>query len=482
MSEPKNLDFKLFPKTVSFCVAAWTYWAMSSGAVVMAQEVITGAATQTPENATSTPNDANNDNVKVNSSTVNNSDQPIVVDGDGVEEEVNDGELQYLDQELNKQNKQIKLNSKKTQKYKKLSKTTEKLSNVTEQYVEEKKNSEGVIKEYNLKIKCLMDESETDPECLDYAKENNKEKNKDDQNKAVISGATSNGVQDQTSLQQSAPQVVPTPAQPIIIQNVMPQTAVPAAEKSTENNTNTDQIPNSLYPEPLVGENSKNYSEQTIEQKSATLDNSDKMKVYPFMGMTSYQGEGIYNVQTSSHLGVRIESMPYAHFIMGLGYTYNDLSSPDFGYTSSFYDSGYEHYFGAQREVKYTSSAVDLYVKGLIIQSGKFSPYILAGVGYTMADLKYDDNRDYRYQTYSYGGESINSNFVTGTVAVGVDYSFTNTFGANVEFGYQRGLNNLNSNNNQSQYYPDLVRLQRLADQFADANAYQLQAGILIFF
>lgn len=46
---------------------------------------------------------------------VNNDAKPLIVDGEGVSEEVTDPELEYLDSELKKQGQQIQLNSKKTQ-------------------------------------------------------------------------------------------------------------------------------------------------------------------------------------------------------------------------------------------------------------------------------------------------------------------------------------------------------------------------------
>lgn len=87
-----------------------------------------------------------------------NSD-PIDVDGYLHEKQVTDHELEQIKGEIRKQKNEVQLNKEKTKGFKELSRTTEKLSETTEEYIDEKKNAQGEIAEYNKKIKCLMEEN-----------------------------------------------------------------------------------------------------------------------------------------------------------------------------------------------------------------------------------------------------------------------------------------------------------------------------------
>lgn len=87
-----------------------------------------------------------------------NSD-PIDVDGYLHEKMVTDGELEQIRGEIRKQKNEVQLNKEKTKGFKELVKTTEKLSETTEEYIDEKKEAQKEIAEYNKKTKCLMEEN-----------------------------------------------------------------------------------------------------------------------------------------------------------------------------------------------------------------------------------------------------------------------------------------------------------------------------------
>ena len=84
---------------------------------------------------------------------------PINVDGYLQERQVTDGELESIRNEIRKQKGEVILNKEKSKGFKELSKTTEKLSETTEEYLDDKKEAQAEIAEYNAKIKCLMEEN-----------------------------------------------------------------------------------------------------------------------------------------------------------------------------------------------------------------------------------------------------------------------------------------------------------------------------------
>jgi hypothetical protein len=97
--------------------------------------------------------------------------RPINVDGYYREKEasVTDPELQTIHSEIKKQKEAIVLNKVKAKKFKELSKSTEQLSETTEEMLLEKKAVQEEIANYNLKVKCLGEET-PGPECEKFNK------------------------------------------------------------------------------------------------------------------------------------------------------------------------------------------------------------------------------------------------------------------------------------------------------------------------
>ncbi len=105
-----------------------------------------------------------------------NSD-PIDVDGYLAEKQVTDHELETIKNEIRKQKGEVVLNKEKSKGFKELSKTTEKLSETTEEYIDDKKDAQKDIAEYNAKIKCLMEENPT-KDCDKYIR--NRDRHEDE--------------------------------------------------------------------------------------------------------------------------------------------------------------------------------------------------------------------------------------------------------------------------------------------------------------
>jgi hypothetical protein len=410
---------------------------------------------------------------------VNNSGKPIQVTGNGKKQEVSeaddiedttdsDEEIKYLDSELNKQKSQIKINHKKVGKYKKLQKTTEKLSDVTEKYVEEKKASEASIKEYNLKIKCLLDENGSDPECIKFKEETNLAEKKSKDQEVVMPASVPTpaptAIKDEVETKQAAP---------IIINNILPEQKI---EQKTEQKA--DQLPASLG---MPLDMSEEDYETVKNESSAT--NAGKMRFYPYMGLSTYQGSGLNNVQTDTHFGARFESKPYANkFVMGLGVSYKQLRSQDVaGVISSVYIPGYTSP-AFTPEVEFRVTTLDLYGKFLFFGEEQFSPFISLGLNYNLSTLEYTQN----YASYGYNtGNSVSNNYMAGSIAGGVEYHFTETIGALVELEYGKSFGQNNATSTSPYSYNSnygVQRLQQLAGQFADASILSLQAGILVLF
>ncbi len=97
--------------------------------------------------------------------------RPIDVDGylKQKEQPVVDAELQTIRSEIQKQKKEIVLNKVKAQKFKELGKSTEQLSETTEEMLLEKRAVQEEIANYNMKVKCLSQET-PGPECDKFSR------------------------------------------------------------------------------------------------------------------------------------------------------------------------------------------------------------------------------------------------------------------------------------------------------------------------
>ncbi|MDH4467126.1 MAG: hypothetical protein QE271_03640 [Bacteriovoracaceae bacterium] len=479
---------------------------------------------------------------KIDSEKIDNNSDPLYVDGtvseggnkkvdsvDSSEEEqdVADSELNFINNELTKQKQQIKLNDKKSKGYKKLQTTTEKLSDTTEKYVEEKKESEKIIKDYNEKINCLLDENNLDPACEKYKKspsrrdeqvvqETNEPTEQNDQiliapvDHAPVVSAPVNETSTaplKDAAAAAANNNSSTNSNPLIIQNfnngqpnavgteapilntVQTKSAAPAAPVVV-----TPAAPIVIQQQPLANfpgiddeDESESQSYSPVSTKKLTTEKEapkgpDMIRIIPYLGMKSYNGSGINGNQTNSSFGLRIESEVVSRFILGVGFQYDTLQSTDLNNRNNYW-GGYYNYFGNNgREIQYTSWTLDFIGKLIIIKGEKFIPYIGGAIGYNNGELSYTDNRQYPYLGVTYGdNESISTSFVSGSIIAGTDFLFTPNIGLNVEMAFSKGLSNLNQQN--INYFDlDMQRLQELSGQFAESASISLRAGVSIIF
>lgn len=96
----------------------------------------------------------------------------INVDGYVTTKAPTDNEMESIKAEIKRQKLETVLNKEKAKNFKELSKSVGVLSETTEEYLLEKKEAQGQIAEYNLKVKCLRDE-DTSKECEKYNKKKN---------------------------------------------------------------------------------------------------------------------------------------------------------------------------------------------------------------------------------------------------------------------------------------------------------------------
>lgn len=353
---------------------------------------------------------------------------PINVDGYLAEERpVTDGELEQIRGELKKQKMDTQLNKEKAKDYGKLSQQTEKLLDSQDEYIDSRIESSKAIKDFNKKheenqIKLrCILEESTSAECDKYKNRYNKER------------VEAEPVQQEIKVGQAAP-------------------VVSTAEVA-----------------------SSSFSGEAFEQ----------IKLLIGAGATSYNGEK-EELQSELAGNLRLETNLNRRFSMGIGFNYSQLKTNDFANGMNHMNSNYYNNFGmGGREIQFRSMGIDLYGKFFITNNERFRPYLGAGLGYNMANMKYSQNNTWNDPLYGmYGNEDFKNSYATGQLMVGSEIMITRGFGFNIEAMYATGLgSSLSSKSNQNfGTSPDSRRLRDLGNEIINANMLSVFVGAVINF
>lgn len=352
---------------------------------------------------------------------------PINVDGYLAEEKpVTDGELESIRNELSKQKMGTQLNKEKAKDLGKLTNQTEKLLDSQDEYIDQKIESTQAIKEFNNKYEENQKKLRCIMEESDSA-ECDPYKNKYKKAKQV------EVVEQEVQLAQAAPVVSTAELAPV-----------------------------------------------------STGKAFEAIKLLPYAGATSYNGE-TEQLEAEIAAGLRLESNITSRFSMGIGFNFAQMKTNDFGNGSSYMNAGYQNQFGQQgREIQYRAMGLDVYGKFFLTNGARFRPYLGAGLGYSRASMKYNDDQNYYdpMNAYRYGKEEYNTSFVNGQLMIGSEIMISEGFGINIEGAYSTGLgDSLSSKSAQNGgTSPDQARLRDLGEEIVNSNALSIFAGAVVNF
>jgi hypothetical protein len=351
-----------------------------------------------------------------------NSD-PIDVDGYLKEKNVTDGELEQIRSEIRKQKNANSLNKEKTKGFKELSKTTEKLSETTEEYIDEKKNTQKEIAEYNKKIDCLMKEN-PGPDCDKYVRNR-----RDQEPEVVVQPVTTAAAAPVVSTAEVAP--VDGPLKPF------------------------EQLKLSL----TGGVTNYSGDNETIRADNLGLraesNITDRFSMNVGFGYTTFKTEDFAN----NIYGNQAWSMPY--------YNMYGQKGREIGYKSYGFDIGGK-FFIAKTERFRPFIGLNL-------------GYNMAGLKYKNNDGFNMSPYGYNYQ---FGNEEYKASFATMGLSLGTEILLTRTVGMTFQGTYSRGVGSSLSSESSKNVAnsPDQKRLGQLADDIIGANALSITAGLMVIF
>ena len=346
--------------------------------------------------------------------------EPIHVDGYLAEDRpVTDGELEQIKGEIRKQKTEVQLNKEKTKGFKELSKQTEKLSETTEEYLDEKKDAQKEIAEYNAKIKCLMEEN-PGKECDKYVRNRKEEV-------AVV--------EQPVSTAQAAPAV-----QAVSSSELQPFAADGAFEQ--------------IKLLPYAGATTYSGKVESLEAELAA-------------GLRLES-----NITSRFSMGVGFN---YAQLKT------QDFANGQFGANGAYGGYYNQSAYGQEgRVIQLNTMGIDLYGKFFITNGARFRPYVGAALGMNRASMKYTENNPYQYNQYNFGNEELKQTYAVGQLMLGSEIMITKSFGINIEGSYATGLGDSMSSSASKNYSnsPDQARLKDLGKEIINANILSTNANV----
>ncbi|MBL7665331.1 MAG: porin family protein [Bacteriovoracaceae bacterium] len=206
-----------------------------------------------------------------------------------------------------------------------------------------------------------------------------------------------------------------------------------------------------------------------VKDPSSTYGKFDVIRVTPYSGVTTYRFNNVYilnnNVESRSNFGVKAESNLDDRWAFGIGANRTETNAINAVLNG----------FGVF-PMSMNNYAFEAYAKFFLLNSGRFRGYVGGGAIYNKAEFQ---------TSYPIGGgpmgpimarPTIDSNFVTGSIATGADIAMTPSWGLNLEIKYARGFGK-NFNTQTFINNPDQFLLREFANQVQNSDAMSLNIG-----
>lgn len=210
-----------------------------------------------------------------------------------------------------------------------------------------------------------------------------------------------------------------------------------------------------------------------------------KIKAIPYVGYTGFQSEN-ENLEASLSMGVRVEADITSRLSVGMGFNYTSMQTLDganqFG--NQFGNQYYNNFGQNGREIDYSNYNFDITGKFFITSTSRLRPYVGAGLGFNRTTMKYNDSNGYFDSNFNnqFGDEELVTSNINMQLLLGSEVVITRSIGANLEFGYKRGIGSGFNTNKQQANSLDQQRLSNLNDELASANIFSINAGMVVYF
>ena len=181
----------------------------------------------------------------------------------------------------------------------------------------------------------------------------------------------------------------------------------------------TPQLPRPVeMPQPVV----QSEAPQAIEVE----ERERNIKLIPYAGMTNLSSSS-FSYDSQMFPGVAVENTLSPSFSIGLDFNIGSMKVED----SSYY------YYSS--EMKYKQWSLEMYSKFFFKDTGRFLPYVGAGLGYKNITMDYEKSNT--YGSYYSNNDGVKGHSFFASAMVGTEFYFNSRFGLNAHFKYSKALN-----------------------------------------
>lgn len=215
-------------------------------------------------------------------------------------------------------------------------------------------------------------------------------------------------------------------------------------------------------------------------------------KIIPTFGVLNVKGADV-DFESNINMGLTFETMVSTNFAAGFGLNYAtmdiaDYNNSQFGnryYYGNYYNNYSSYYGNNGREMSYDRLQMEVSGKYYFTVENKIRPFVSAGLSYNRASLEYDDDgQGYSYQGTQFGDEGYSSSYIAATAMFGSEVVFSESFGAQLDFRYNKGLTGgFNSDSSANGFQnPDQLRLENIGQSIEEADFFSINAGLVFMF
>ncbi|MEE2744389.1 MAG: hypothetical protein VYD54_10800, partial [Bdellovibrionota bacterium] len=144
------------------------------------------------------------------------------------------------------------------------------------------------------------------------------------------------------------------------------------------------------------------------------------IKFIPYAGMTNLSSSS-FKYDSQMFPGIAVENTLSPSFSIGLDFNIGSMKVED----NSYYYSS---------EMKYKQWSLEMYSKFFFKDTGRFLPYVGAGLGYKNITMDYENLNS--YGSYYSNNDGVKGHSFFASALVGTEFYFNSRFGLNAHFKY----------------------------------------------
>lgn len=236
-----------------------------------------------------------------------------------------------------------------------------------------------------------------------------------------------------------------------------------------------------------LGEDSVSQKQAATQKVEAPAPEPKKVekpnKIIPTFGVLNVKGAEV-DFESKLNMGLTFETMVSSNFAAGFGVNYASMDIADYSNTSFSNPNNFNNFHSTPREISYDRLQMEVSGKYFFTVENKIRPFISGALSYNRSSLDYNDNFNQSFNGVQFGDEGYSSSYIGATAMFGSEVVFSESFGAQLDFRYNRGLTGgFDSDSSANGFQnPDQLRLENIGNAIEEADFFSINAGVVFMF